>query len=424
MLLLRRRLSPLPASPALPVAPRRRLHPKMSDLPLHALGLRKTKTGRDDKEPAYAISERRCCSYVGCCALLVVACGALALLLLESASARDALAPAWAAALRARRAAEHVGHFRATRLGQELERHLEHDIAEREWALLARSRMNRLEQTWRSDVAALAEQRGREADDACADGAVAALRADVLDRSDAMWSELRQTLALLDALVSRGESAGERHDSVQRDIMEELRRDGEERDAFGGSAAAADASYAALDDAARKELLDADAWRRDLVRRFLENYDRFAEENAGFALAEPSPLLEALEALYAALEGATDGGDDAPAMTWRKAEDELAALAPRLAAAGAPAYEANAPTADDALDYVQIHNVLAYIAELKWRAKLNAARPALDAARRAYDGRKLTPMAFVERLEEMEGRGAFPSDWLYSSGIDDLAFSD
>ena len=50
-------------------------------------------------------------------------------------------------------------------------------------------------------------------------------------------------------------------------------------------------------------------------------------------------------------------------------------------------------------------------------------QPPLDAARRAYDGRKLTPMAFVERLEEMEGRGAFPSDWLYSSGIDDLAFS-
>ena len=57
-------------------------------------------------------------------------------------------------------------------------------------------------------------------------------------------------------------------------------------------------------------------------------------------------------------------------------------------------------------------------------AKLNAARPALAAARRAYDERKLTQMAFVERLEEMEGRGAFPSDWLYSSGIDDLAFSD
>ena len=33
-------------------------------------------------------------------------------------------------------------------------------------------------------------------------------------------------------------------------------------------------------------------------------------------------------------------------------------------------------------------------------------------------------MAFVEELEEMEGRGAFPSEWLYSSGIDDLEFAD
>ena len=33
-------------------------------------------------------------------------------------------------------------------------------------------------------------------------------------------------------------------------------------------------------------------------------------------------------------------------------------------------------------------------------------------------------MAFVETLEELEGRGAFPSDWLYSSGVDDLAFAD
>ena len=30
----------------------------------------------------------------------------------------------------------------------------------------------------------------------------------------------------------------------------------------------------------------------------------------------------------------------------------------------------------------------------------------------------------LQLLEEMEGRGAFPSDWLYSSGIDDLEFAD
>ena len=68
--------------------------------------------------------------------------------------------------------------------------------------------------------------------------------------------------------------------------------------------------------------------------------------------------------------------------------------------------------------------VLAYISDLKWKAKLNAARGDLDGFRKAYEARELTPMAFVEELEEMEGRGAFPSDWLYSSGIDDLAFSD
>ena len=48
-----------------------------------------------------------------------------------------------ASAVRAARA-QHLGHFRVTRLGQELERHLEHDM-EREWALLARARLTRLE---------------------------------------------------------------------------------------------------------------------------------------------------------------------------------------------------------------------------------------------------------------------------------------
>ena len=145
---------------------------------------------------------------------------------------------------------------------------------------------------------------------------------------------------------------------------------------------------------------------------------------------EDGPLLTKLEGLYNQLEGAADaaaddkdpGPQDPP--SWRAAEAQLARLKPELAAAGAPEYEPNAPSADDALDYVQIHNVLAYISDLKWKAKLNAARPDLDEARRAYDARELTPMAFVEDLEEMEGRGAFPSEWLYSSGIDDLEFAD
>lgn len=386
-------------------------------LPMHVLGLRKTKGGRDDKEPAYKISRRRCRSYVWCVLIATVACGALGLLLYESAEARSALAPAWAAAVRARRAAQHVGHFRATRLGQELERHLERDMAEREWALLARSRLDRLEVTWRADVGAAG---AGGADDSCG-GAVADARAELLASSDALWGELRQTLSLLDALVSRGESAEQQHDVVQREILDELRRDGEERAKFADHASQADAAprdaYAELDDAARKELLDADAWRRDLVDRFLANYDRELGDTARFALAPPDAALDKLDKLAAGLETT-----EAP-LPWRAAEAALAELMPALEAAGAPKYEPNAPTADDALDYVQIHNVLAYLSDLKWRAKLNGARPKIDAARDAYDRRKLTPMAFVEQLEELEGSGAFPSDWLYS-GLDDLEFAD
>ena len=155
--------------------------------------------------------------------------------------------------------------------------------------------------------------------------------------------------------------------------------------------------------------------------RFLQNYDSFTGENAQLTLTTPSTLTSSLDKLEAALEG------DASApttLTWRAAEAKLAKLAPQLAAAGAPAYEPNAPSTDDALDYVQAHNVLEYLNEVSWRAKLTASRAELDGDRRAYEAKELTPMAFVERLEELEGRGAFPSDWLYSSGVDDLAFAD
>ena len=199
-------------------------------------------------------------------------CGSLGVLLAESSDARDALAPAWAAAIRARRAAEHLGHFRATRLGprrrvsrdtgrgasttrrrrravagpdrgdarraasgplaragQELERHLEHDMAEKEWALLARARMTRLEQAWRDGVAeSAAAARGAGE----CDGAVSDLREDLLRKTDALWSELRQTLSLLDQLVARGEAAEDQHDSVQAQILAELKRDGEEHQSF------------------------------------------------------------------------------------------------------------------------------------------------------------------------------------------------
>jgi hypothetical protein len=389
-----------------------------SALPMTVLGIEAGKGGHDQKEPIYKVKASFCRGYALCFLFAVMLAGAL-FFYEDPEDARRVFTPAINAAVRAKRAAQHLGHFRATRLGQELERHLEHDIAEKEWALLARARLTRLEQGWRDEVSRAAARAGESADDDKCASVADAVRDDLLKASDRMWSELRQTLSLLDALVDRGGKAEDQHDAVHREVAEELRRDSEERSAFAEHVEkhGEDARYADLDDAARTELLDADAWRRDLVDRFLQNYDSFAGENAQLTLTTPSTLTSSLDKLEAALEG------DA-STTWRAAEAKLAKLAPQLAAAGAPAYEPNAPSTDDALDYVQAHNVLEYLNEVSWRAKLTASRSELDADRRAYEAKELTPMAFVERLEELEGRGAFPSDWLYSSGVDDLAFAD
>merc|ERR1711927_138654 len=130
-------------------------------------------------------------------------------------------------------------------------------MAEREWALLARARLTRLEQGWRDEVSHAAAKAGDSTDDDKCSTVADAVRDDLLKASDRMWSELRQTLSLLDALVDRGGKAEDQHDAVHREVAEELRRDAEER----------------------TELLDADAWRRDLVDRFLQNYDSFTTEN-------------------------------------------------------------------------------------------------------------------------------------------------
>jgi len=86
----------------------------------------------------------------------------------------------------------------------------------------------------------------------------------------------------------------------------------------------------------------------------------------------------------------------------------------------AAAYVPNAPTTDDALDYAQLHNVLHYVSELRWRARLNGARKALDVVRAAQSSGSISAGGVVAKLEQLEAAGAFPSEWLYVSGVDDL----
>ena len=70
-------------------------------------------------------------------------------------------------------------------------------------------------------------------DDKCA-GVADAVRPPL--RRPPHWSELRQTLSLLDALVDRGGKAEDQHDAVHREVAGELRRDAEERSQFSEDA--------------------------------------------------------------------------------------------------------------------------------------------------------------------------------------------
>ena len=125
------------------------------------LGIEASKGGRGDKEPIYKVKASFCRGYALCLLISIMLAGAL-FFYEDPDDAKRVLMPGL---MRARRAAQHLGHFRVTRLGQELERHLEHDMAEREWALLARARLTRLEQGWRDEVSHAAAKAGDSTDD-------------------------------------------------------------------------------------------------------------------------------------------------------------------------------------------------------------------------------------------------------------------
>ncbi|KAJ1463514.1 hypothetical protein M885DRAFT_503926 [Pelagophyceae sp. CCMP2097] len=393
----------------------------VQELPLYsALGLKPTKGGADNKTPSFLVSKSRCRGYAGFGFLLMLAMGGLCY---ESAAARQMLAPLAKAAARAKRATQEVAHYRLTKLKFEFERHLEHDAGERDLALLARARLARLEREWRTNVTALAARAGAEG---CEARVASEVTEDVLRASKTLFAQLARTLALLDTLVERGDAADARHDAMQREILEELQKDAAEGAHFKGLHPDGAAEG---DDAAQAALLDAEEWRTELAKRFYERYDaHFASPQT--TLRAPDELLADLEKLYEAVEAEADGDDSreeghapepkAKAVAWRDAEATLASWKDRLARVHAAAYVPNAPTTDDALDYAQLHNVLHYVSELRWRARLNGARKALDVVRAAQSSGSISAGGVVAKLEQLEAAGAFPSEWLYVSGVDDL----
>lgn len=426
-------------------------------------GIRRTKGGSNDTEPAYVVARTSFCRMLALGSLFILAAFGL---VWRSDSMLRKLAPKLAARRAAARHAEHSAHSRFTRLGQEFEQHLEMDMKEREQALKLRAKLRSLEKVHRTnvtralDTAAIATEAFTfEARDALApylDSAV-----------ESLFEEVRLMLEarIVSPMLSTGAVAVDRHHALHEEILSELRKDAAERDSFlrkqhnargdpdGDGIPELDREYgdARGDDAAEHEDPWAnegwdeaaaakrdEEWRAEMIEHFKESFERHFNDTAMSEDGQPpralllpdSPLFEELSKIADKLGYSANldpsANDSSPVLTWRDAEAKLASLAPELLAQRCPAFEASAPPDDDEYDYMQLHNVEHYLSELKWQAKLNGKRDLVQTAVAEHAQHHLTTMELVEKLESLEGDQTFPSFWLYHSpgGGDDYRYGD
>ena len=201
-------------------------------------------------------------------------------------------------------------------------------------------------------------------------------------------------------MMSSGAQAKQRHDALHQEVLEELRKDKVERDAFlkakhqqpgdidgdGFQEHTDDYTPNWTDDhydeeAARKR---DEQWRNEVVEHFAESFAHHFNDTAAkedglqprATLTEADPLFDELTKLGDALgyPGAWDAVSSNERLPdcWREAEKKLKV---RTAAQKHRCHPSSLRGAeDDEYDYMQIHNVEHYISEMKWHAKLNSHR--------------------------------------------------
>ena len=417
-----------------------------------AAGFRRTKD-EHSKEPALVVQRNTCCKYLSCIFLVLLAAG---LFVWQSDAALRRIAPMLAAKRARARAAQHTAHSRFTSIGQELEQHLEQEMKETEIALRLRSRLRELEKLHRKNVT--------RALDAAAIGDAAvtfqardAVKPYLEDAVDALFEELRSVIdaRILQPMMSSGAQAKQRHDALHQEVLEELRKDKVERDAFLKAKHAqpgdidGDGFQEHTDDytpnwtddhydeeAARKR---DEQWRNEVVEHFAESFAHHFNDTAAkedglqprATLTEADPLFEELTKLGDALgyPGAWDAvssNETAPRLSWREAEKKLKSLEPQLKKHRCHQFEPSEEPEDDEYDYMQIHNVEHYISEMKWHAKLNSHRDEIVGKLAEHASSKISTMELVEHLETLEGERVFPSFWLFHApgSYDDYRYGD
>lgn len=411
-------------------------------------GLKRTKGGSNDTEPAYIIERKYCGRWVACVALsLLVLMG----LVWRNDKMLRRLAPRLAARRAEYRSKQHSAHARFTKLGQELESHLELDIHERETALKLRARLRTLEKTHRANVtqaleaASLASAISFEARDA--------VRPFVEQAVDALFEELRHVVEgrILTPMMASGNAAYERHKELHDEVLDELKRDREEREKFLQKKRNApgdldgdghvEYGYGAEDgpwyDEGSPEHRDEE-WRQDVLENFFESFQRhFNDTELRDEGLQPRSLLDVDDKLYETLVDMRQGlgvsdfydpdnNSSAPSLTWQQAEAKLAVLKPELDKKRCHEFTPSDPPSDDEFDYMQLHNVERYLDDMIWHAKLNDQRDHISSYVESYRNKKRSAMELLEELERLEGDQVFPSYWLFHAGgsYDDFRYGD
>mmetsp|Transcript_15946 Transcript_15946/g.49970 ORF Transcript_15946/g.49970 Transcript_15946/m.49970 type:complete len:427 (-) Transcript_15946:323-1603(-) len=417
-------------------------------------GLRRTKGGSNDTEPAYIIERRHCGRWVLCVALSLTVAG---LMVWRSDAMLRRVSPKLAARRAQLRLKEHSAHARFTKLGQELEQHLEMDMREREVALKLRARLRALEKTHRANVTRALEAAAIGAEDFSFE-ARDAVRPYLDGAVDSLFAELQRVLEqrIVSPMMASSSAAYERHKELHDEVLRELERDRTERESFlrrkrnadgdhDGDGFAEDANLDGVEDHRWIDEFDEEAaerrdeeWRRDVLANFIDSFERHFNDTAmredGL---DPHATLRVESKLYLQLIELRDelGGDDfydassnhsAPSISWHDAELELAKLKPQLDAARCHEFEPSPPPSDDEFDYMQLHNVERYLDDMIWHAKLNQKRAEIEGHIKDYLQDHLKPMSFLEILEHYEGEDIFPSFWLFHAGgpYDDFAYGD
>mmetsp|Transcript_17059 Transcript_17059/g.22106 ORF Transcript_17059/g.22106 Transcript_17059/m.22106 type:complete len:435 (-) Transcript_17059:151-1455(-) len=414
-------------------------------------GLKRTKGGSNDTEPAYQIKRKMCWRYV-LCVLLILIIGFL--WLWQSETALKKISPRLAKKRSELRYREHRSHSKFARLGQEFEAHLESDARERESAMQLRAKLRVLEKMHRANITRALDAAAIGAEDfspAARDAAMPYVE-EVLDL---FFNELREVVdaRILNPLLNAGVKADERHKELHEQILSELRKDREERAAFIKKTAQKPnfAQGGDLDGDGFVEDTDLDGyqdidwhdyddqalekrdeeWRQDILNNFKLSFERHFNDTAmledGF---EPHALLTPSDPLYQKLKNLEDQlafdpryipdtNHTKPTISWKEAETQIIALEPQLKQFRCHSFLPSDPPVDDEFDYMQVHHVQHYLNEMLWHAHLNAKRKHIEQILQDFfdpEKSKITSLEAIEQLELLEGENIFPSYWLFHAG--------